>query len=239
MGYRAILFGGIGTLVETSEMQRAAFNDAFRAAGLSWHWDRDTYRQLLLTSGGVDRIRQYRSTTFGTAFVSDRQAAALHSRKVELFRESLAQSNPELRRGIRRLINLARNFDMRIGIASTTSAANLQALVSASRQPIADFDVVLSAEDVALRKPDAEIYERCLYVLDLPADDVVAIEDSETGVQAAKAAGLHCIAMPGENTRTQDFSKADVIVEDWQQPDTALLELGTFAAAPAAIAGSR
>lgn len=57
MGIRAIIFGGIGTLVETSELQRRAFNDAFTAFGVRWHWDRDTYRRLLSVPGGRNRIR--------------------------------------------------------------------------------------------------------------------------------------------------------------------------------------
>ncbi len=51
----AVLFGSIGTLAETSEIQRGAFNQAFRANGLDWHWERDEYVALLERSGGRDR----------------------------------------------------------------------------------------------------------------------------------------------------------------------------------------
>jgi phosphoglycolate phosphatase-like HAD superfamily hydrolase len=56
MTVKAILFGSIGTLVETSDFQRRAFNQAFAQAGLDWNWDTETYVRLLKKSGGQQRI---------------------------------------------------------------------------------------------------------------------------------------------------------------------------------------
>ena len=39
MTFKAILFGSIGTLAETSDLQRNAFNEAFKISGLNWFWD--------------------------------------------------------------------------------------------------------------------------------------------------------------------------------------------------------
>ena len=39
MSYKAVLFGSIGTLAETSDLQRDAFNEAFKISGLDWFWD--------------------------------------------------------------------------------------------------------------------------------------------------------------------------------------------------------
>ena len=53
MSYKAVLFGSIGTLAETSDLQRDAFNEAFKISGLDWFWDEDIYRKLLSKSGGT------------------------------------------------------------------------------------------------------------------------------------------------------------------------------------------
>ncbi|MEL6947920.1 MAG: hypothetical protein AAFO73_09850, partial [Pseudomonadota bacterium] len=53
---QAIFFGSIGTLVDTTELQRRAFNAAFQGAGLGWRWDRSLFNALLKTVGGVARI---------------------------------------------------------------------------------------------------------------------------------------------------------------------------------------
>ena len=49
MKYKALLFGSIGTLIESSNIQRNSFNEAFKEAGLDWYWD-----CLLYTSDAAD-----------------------------------------------------------------------------------------------------------------------------------------------------------------------------------------
>ncbi len=59
MPLRALIFDVDGTLAETEELHRRAFNDAFKACGLDWHWDRALYCELLQTTGGKERIAAY------------------------------------------------------------------------------------------------------------------------------------------------------------------------------------
>ena len=57
--YKALLFGSIGSIVETSEIQRRSFNEAFKQYGLDWNWNKHEYLSLLNKSGGKDRISRY------------------------------------------------------------------------------------------------------------------------------------------------------------------------------------
>ena len=57
--YKALLFGSIGSIVETSEIQRKSFNKAFKQYGLDWNWTKSKYLNLLSKSGGKDRISKY------------------------------------------------------------------------------------------------------------------------------------------------------------------------------------
>ncbi|MCB1457635.1 MAG: HAD hydrolase-like protein, partial [Nitratireductor sp.] len=59
----AVIFDVDGTLAETEEIHRKAFNAAFLEAGLDWHWDRDLYRRLLQVTGGRERILAYATET--------------------------------------------------------------------------------------------------------------------------------------------------------------------------------
>lgn len=56
--------------------------------------------------------------------------------------------------------------------------------------------VSVSANDVRHGKPDPEPYLRAAYLLDVPAAQAVAVEDSPTGAQAALAAGMHVLGWP-------------------------------------------
>jgi beta-phosphoglucomutase len=89
----------------------------------------------------------------------------------------------------------------RVEIESVLTAAGLAPLVS----------VVVAANDVEAGKPDPEGYIRALALLDLRADEAVAFEDSEAGVAAAKAAGLHCLALEG-TVEIDRLAAADEIV---------------------------
>ena len=55
-GATAILFGSIGSIIETSELQLAAFNKAFKKFGLDWEWTTTEYKPMLLQAGGRKRI---------------------------------------------------------------------------------------------------------------------------------------------------------------------------------------
>ena len=57
--YKSIIFGSIGTIVETSNIQRKSFNKAFKKSGLNWHWSKTEYKKLLEKSGGENRLSKY------------------------------------------------------------------------------------------------------------------------------------------------------------------------------------
>lgn len=63
MTLKALIFDVDGTLAETEEAHRQAFNDTFAAAGLGWHWDHATYLRLLKVTGGKERMAAYAAET--------------------------------------------------------------------------------------------------------------------------------------------------------------------------------
>ena len=54
-----LLFGSIGVLVETSELQRQSFNRALRMNGVDWHWNIGTYCDLLKDHWGKKRLLEF------------------------------------------------------------------------------------------------------------------------------------------------------------------------------------
>lgn len=74
-------------------------------------------------------------------------------------------------------------------------------------------DFLMTADEVSCVKPHPGLYLRALVEVGVPADRVIAVEDSPNGLHAAKAAALFCLAVPGPMTRGMDFSAADLLVE--------------------------
>ncbi|BBX44918.1 HAD family hydrolase [Mycobacterium cookii] len=201
----AILFGSISTLVDTSELQRRAFNESFEAHGLDWQWSQPDYVSMLESNGGAQRIADY-----AEARGEDVDADAVHTTKSQIFQELLVTAGLKARPGVVATVNEAKRRDVKLGFVTTTSPENISALLESLSPDIdADtFDVIVDRDSVASPKPDAAAYLFALEQLDEDADSAVAIEDNVGGIAAASAAGVKCVAFPNENTADGDFAAA-------------------------------
>lgn len=214
MAIKAVMFGAIGTLTETSELQRQAFNAAFAAHKLDWHWDADGYRAMVAgetaSVGGSTRIARYAADQ--EIILSEMQIMTIHDTKSRLFQEAMDHDGIALNAGVEALIDEARRRGLKTAFASTTSRANIDAMLLAARPLLAGrFDLVLSGEDVAQSKPAPDIYLVALERLGFAADEVIAIEDSEPSLAAPLAAGIATFAVPGTLWRTAVFAGASAI----------------------------
>ena len=64
-----------------------------------------------------------------------------------------------------------------------------------------DFDFIATGDDVNVGKPDPEIYRLAIHELSVEPAEALVLENSVAGIQAAQAAGLHCIAVTSDITR--------------------------------------
>ncbi len=214
----AILFGSIGTIADTSELQRQAFNQAFEAHGLDWYWHRADYLAMLETSGGQNRITDYADSILqgiGSANGQTVDARAIHRSKSKFFQTSLTKSSVEPRLGVVEVIQSAKSQGLKIGLVTTTTQENVAMLMAALHPVIqvTDFDLISNIDCVDRPKPDKAIYTFALAKLGEKSADCIAIEDNLDGVRAAKSAGLNCIAFPNQNTANHDFRAANYLVE--------------------------
>ena len=77
----------------------------------------------------------------------------------------------------------------------------------------ASFQFILTGEDVVNGKPHPEIYHKAVANLELTAEGVLVLEDSEIGCRAAVAAGTRAVAVPGEHSRHHNFSGAEFVAD--------------------------
>lgn len=213
---KAVIFGAIGVIAETSDLQRQAFNTAFREAELDWVWDRPTYQTLLAINGGRARLRAFRDADPSRSDVSETLIAQLHHRKTHHYANLVADGTLMPRAGVGELIEACRKAGLRTALCTSTSADNVDALSSALARHI-DFKVfasITAIDKIAHVKPAPDAYLHCLAALGLHADEVVAIEDTPVSMAAAIAAGIAVVATPGTMTSNQDFSAANRVITD-------------------------
>lgn len=226
---RAIVFDVDGTLAETEETHRKAFNRAFQGAGLSWFWGQDLYGDLLAVTGGKERIRHF-VEDYGASGAPidnlDDFIRALHAEKTAAYTQMVSGGELELRPGVRTLIDASRERGYRLAIATTTTPANVDALLSAAFGDIGRglFEVICAGDSVPNKKPAPDVYIRALEELELPCGNCVAIEDSRNGLLAARAAGIATIVTPGIYTRDEDFNEASLVIDNLESLDLATIE---------------
>jgi HAD superfamily hydrolase (TIGR01509 family) len=99
---------------------------------------------------------------------------------------------------------------VRLGVASSSSRGWVAGHLE--RLGLDGWGCIRCADDVARTKPAPDLYRAVLDCLGVPPDQALAVEDSGAGVQAAKAAGLYCVAVPSSMTSGHDFAPADLIL---------------------------
>ncbi|MDH4285117.1 MAG: HAD-IA family hydrolase [Gallionellaceae bacterium] len=220
---KAIIFDVDGTLADTEEAHRMAFNQAFAESGLDWNWSVALYDKLLAVTGGKERIR-YFVADFLKGFVKpedfDDFVKRLHQAKTQHYTTMLADGLIPLRPGIRQTITDARAAGIRLAIATTTSPENVAGLLEAELGKDWEnyFAAIGCGDIVPHKKPAPDIYLWVLERLQLKAADCIALEDSENGLRASLAAGIRTFITTNRYTRSHDFTGAVAVFDDLGDP---------------------
>jgi HAD superfamily hydrolase (TIGR01509 family) len=183
----AVVFDNDGLLLDTESVWTRAERDLFERRGLDF--TPANKRELVGTSAEIaGGILERRLGEPG-------RAAALIEELNELVVAEL-EHGVEAMVGARELLHDLGERGTPIGLVSNSPLVFVQrSLEIVGFEDL--FDVVLSAHEVAAPKPSPEPYlEACRRLGVEPGPDVVALEDSPTGVAAARAAGLTVIGVP-------------------------------------------
>jgi HAD superfamily hydrolase (TIGR01509 family) len=213
----AVVFDVDGTIAETErDGHRVAFNRAFERYGLPDRWSVEEYGNLLDVSGGKERLRHYLGGRGMAPEELDDLVPKLHAAKNEFFLELVREGSIPLRPGIDRLLDELAAAGVRTAVATTGSRdwvlELIPVLLGAERR--ARLDPIVTRQDCNHLKPDPELYLIALERLGCPPERAIAVEDSSLGLTAAKAAGMACVVLRNGYTRDQDFTGADLVVDD-------------------------
>ena len=203
MKYKALLFGSIGTLIESSDIQRNSFNEAFKEAGLDWYWDEQDYKILLKKSGGTKRVEDFAEKNNVNV-----NAEKIRNRKTEIFSSFISKNVQQLRKSVIEIIKYTKENNIKLGFATSTTTNNVDAVFESLKGQISkdDFDFVGNKSMVKNEKPHPDIYNFTIKSLDLFPEECLAIEDTEESSKSAVNAGIKCIGFPGNYHLDDNFN---------------------------------
>jgi HAD superfamily hydrolase (TIGR01509 family) len=198
---KALIFDFDGLILETEGADHQSWQELFEAFGGQLPFSK--WATLIGTEEG----------TFDPALELEEQIgrkldwAELKPRRYQRWLE-LVGEQPILP-GVMNYLEAGKQMGFKIGVASCSPLAWLDQHLS--RLGILDyFDVMRGKEHVRVTKPDPAVYLSTLEGLQVRGEQAIAFEDSPNGIQAAKAAGLFCIAIPNELTTTLPLGQADL-----------------------------
>merc|ERR1719446_2023023 len=224
----ALLFDCDGVLVETEELHRTAYNEAFKAFGLEINnepveWSVQYYDRLQNTVGGGKPKMKYHFTQEvgqwpavqgeGRARPTPADEAEgmslideLQDYKTEVYKTLVTKALP--RPGVLELMDAAIEMPgLAVGICSASTRGGFEKVVDAvvGQERLGKLDVIIAGDDVTAKKPDPMIYNLAAERLGLPNSQCIVVEDSLVGLRAAKGANMRCIITYTSSTEAEDF----------------------------------
>jgi HAD superfamily hydrolase (TIGR01509 family) len=205
--YRAVIFDMDGLLLDTETLWHEAEVELFRRHGDEFTWD----DKMMVIGTSFEITSRYFADRLGRP---RDQGAALVDEMVALMHERVRRQ-VDARPGALELVDRLRAMDgVRLGLASNSPRFLVDDALATAGLTDA-FETIVTPADVEHAKPAPDIYLRACQNLGVDASEALALEDSASGVAAAKAAGLTCIAVP--QFAETDVSAADRIIDSLEE----------------------
>jgi HAD superfamily hydrolase (TIGR01509 family) len=183
----AVIFDNDGLTLDTEVTWTRAEATLYARYGVEFTLDHK--REMLGTSGAKSAMTMERHLD------QEGRGHELHAELRELVHAELDGAGVEAMPGALDLITALRANRVPIGLA-TNSGRVFATRALRSAELLDRFDVVVSAEEVAHPKPAPDVYLEAAARLGADPAACVALEDSETGVAAARAAGMTVVGVP-------------------------------------------
>jgi beta-phosphoglucomutase-like phosphatase (HAD superfamily) len=197
---RAVVFDLDALADVECDGHRVAYNAAFAAHGLNVEWTVARYRQLLALSDERQRVLaelRKRGISTESDVLTQLLADDIYTTKTMMLDEMILDADLAPRPGLVDLIMDAFTAGVCVGVVAGGRRGWAEPLV---RQLVGDgvVETVITADDVKKPMPDAEAFRTALWELGLPAESVLAVTGSASGLRAATSAGLATVVITGD-----------------------------------------
>lgn len=199
-----VIFDHDGLMVNTEDVVYAALTDIFREHDIAFTWE---YYCTTIGLPVVDSLRLYfRDFPIPLTFEE------FQARRNAVVAERIATSL-QLMPGLAPLLEYLRAHGVRMAVATSGTRDYIER--SLARFGLTRyFEAVACIDDVARGKPHPDLVLKALELTGTDPADAVMLEDSPHGVEAARRAGVFCVAVPTRGIPLDRFAAADAIAKD-------------------------
>jgi HAD superfamily hydrolase (TIGR01509 family) len=205
---KAVVFDFDGLILDTESNEYFAHSEMFRQLGVELPIQE--WGKCIGTDASAFDVFAYLEQLVGSPVDRDQLNSARH----ELFINRM--SKEEIRPGVRDYLLSAQDQGLRIGLASSSTRAWVTGYLE-KHHLAGFFETIRTRDDVAIVKPNPELYQLALADLQVLPNEAIAFEDSPNGALAAKRAGMYCVAVPNSVTTSLIFGEIDLRISSMQE----------------------
>ena len=211
---KTLIFDMDGVIVDSEPIHAESFRIFLRELGLPVD---EEFINGLVGYSIDDNIERINHTYMDSQLLD---IAAGVDRRDEIYMGLIRQSELTPIPGIEELITVLSDVGWSFALASSSVRVQVDAilknLTENSHRNINFTDLLkinVSGDEVKLKKPAPDLYARALSMLNKPAEECMAIEDSQAGIISAKTNGLFCVALKNQYFKMEQLAEADLVIE--------------------------
>jgi HAD superfamily hydrolase (TIGR01509 family) len=198
-----------GVIVDTEPVHSYAYFQHFAELKI------DVSKEMFTTFMGNSTRNTFQKLK--NLFPIDGEVEDLIQRKRTLFNDAFdSKEDLYLIDGVEQLIQDLHSNGMQLILASSAAKVTIERVFNRFNLH-QYFTHIVSGEDFPNSKPDPAIFEYAASLSVAPKENCIIIEDSTNGVKAAKGAGIFCVGYNSFNSKLQDLSLANVVVNDFEE----------------------
>lgn len=197
---KAVIFDMDGVLVDTEELTFRAAQQMFKEHGVLV--TREDFRPYIGTGENRYIGNVARKYGFSSDVPEDKE------RMYTIYGE-LAKGQLKILPGVPGFIAGCRNRGLKLALATSADFVKMMINLTETALDPGNFDVLITGQDITYKKPDPEIYLKAALLLGVTPGECLVVEDAVNGIEAAKAAGMRCLAV------TNSFGRRELKEADW------------------------
>lgn len=213
---KAVIFDMDGVITKTQAIQSAAESKVLASAGIEI-----SPREIINKYSGWKDGDMFRDVV--KRHKIEKTVEVLKQQKWDIVYKEISKKPIPIVPGVLSFIEKLRESGYSLAIASSTNLKFITTVLTNLRIK-KKFQIIVSGDEVKQGKPNPEIFLLAANKLCIPPESCLVIEDAQSGVRAAKTAGMKCIAITTSVTKDK-LQEADRVIDSFDE-----LTIGTIKA---------